>query len=457
MSMTGSPVTMTGSGLALQIRGLRVTARRGGRSIQILRDLDLDLRSGEILGVVGESGSGKSTLCRAIARLLPGGLVAESGTIRMGDVDVLGIRPGQLHRMPSRGVRMVFQNPMTALNPVMTVGGQCTEAARAWHGLAGVCWRQEAVEDARAAFEQALAVLGPGDSTEAAETLLRLAELNAVSLGLADVGLAHGERALAMVERLHDRRLEAAVCFTMGSVRTWRCEPAGGRALLERALTLAKAQDDPVLISEVCGILASACAFTGDLRASLAVTLEREQAALRTQDLYQLRHVPGWQAQMAMFRGDWSECEQLLEQAQQVVDHLETPEPRAIARCIRGGIDYYRGRFRAAEGEFRAAFEEIRAVETGSVLWVLPWLPWALAELGRSDEALGIWAEVEQKLESRERRSTQYASRSRWHLRLPAVGGDRTGGGVLPEADRLLGCFYRHVHGPRSGSGRHLR
>jgi oligopeptide/dipeptide ABC transporter ATP-binding protein len=131
MSMTGSPVTMKGSGLALEIRGLRVTARGGGPSVQILRDLDLDLRSGEILGVVGESGSGKSTLCRTIARLLPGGLAVEAGTIRMGDVDVLGIRSGQLHRMQSRGVRMVFQNPMTALNPVMTVGGQCTEAARA--------------------------------------------------------------------------------------------------------------------------------------------------------------------------------------------------------------------------------------------------------------------------------------------------------------------------------------
>jgi oligopeptide/dipeptide ABC transporter ATP-binding protein len=129
--MTGSPATKTGPGLALEIRGLRVTARGGGRTVQILRDLDLDVRSDEILGVVGESGSGKSTLCRTIARLLPGGLVVESGTIWMGDVDVLGIRPGQLHRMPSRGVRMVFQNPMTALNPVMTVGGQCIEAARA--------------------------------------------------------------------------------------------------------------------------------------------------------------------------------------------------------------------------------------------------------------------------------------------------------------------------------------
>jgi oligopeptide/dipeptide ABC transporter ATP-binding protein len=121
----------TGSGPALEIRGLTVTARAGGQSVQILRDLDLDLRSGEILGVVGESGSGKSTLCRAIARLLPGGLAVDAGTIRMGELDVLKIRAAQLHRMPSGGVRMVFQNPMTALNPVMTVGDQCTEAARA--------------------------------------------------------------------------------------------------------------------------------------------------------------------------------------------------------------------------------------------------------------------------------------------------------------------------------------
>jgi oligopeptide/dipeptide ABC transporter ATP-binding protein len=144
--MAAAPVPVTGTGLALEIRGLRVTARGGGQSVQILRGLDLDLRSGEILGVVGESGSGKSTLCRAIARLLPGGLAVDAGTIRMGDVDVLGIRPGQLHRMPSGGVRMVFQNPMTALNPVMTVGDQCTEAARAVRRLSRAAALARSVE-----------------------------------------------------------------------------------------------------------------------------------------------------------------------------------------------------------------------------------------------------------------------------------------------------------------------
>jgi oligopeptide/dipeptide ABC transporter ATP-binding protein len=124
-------MTATEANVALQIRGLVVAGRAKGQRVPILNSVDLDLRSGEILGVVGESGSGKSTLCRAVARMLPSGLTAEAGTIRMGGVDVLRIKPGQLHRMPAGGVRMVFQNPQTALNPVMTVGDQCVEAARA--------------------------------------------------------------------------------------------------------------------------------------------------------------------------------------------------------------------------------------------------------------------------------------------------------------------------------------
>jgi oligopeptide/dipeptide ABC transporter ATP-binding protein len=120
---------------ALEIRGLRVISRSGGRKVPILRDVGLDLNPGEILGVVGESGSGKSTLCRAIARRLPNGLTVEAGTIRMGGQDVLGMKASQLHRMREHGVRMVFQNPMTALNPVMTVGEQCVEAARAGRRL----------------------------------------------------------------------------------------------------------------------------------------------------------------------------------------------------------------------------------------------------------------------------------------------------------------------------------
>jgi peptide/nickel transport system ATP-binding protein len=124
-------MTAAGPDVALEIRGLVVTGRAAGRPVPILGGVDLDLRPGEIVGVVGESGSGKSTLCRAIARMLPSGLTVQEGSVTMGGVDVLRGRPGQLHRMPAGGVRMVFQNPLTALNPVMTVGDQCVEAALA--------------------------------------------------------------------------------------------------------------------------------------------------------------------------------------------------------------------------------------------------------------------------------------------------------------------------------------
>jgi oligopeptide/dipeptide ABC transporter ATP-binding protein len=128
-------MTAVRSDLALQIRGLVVTGRANGRHVPILNGVDLDLRSGEILGVVGESGSGKSTLCRAAARMLPSELTVQAGTIHLGDVDVLGVKPDKLHRLPAGGVRMVFQNPLTALNPVMTVGDQCVEAVRARHQI----------------------------------------------------------------------------------------------------------------------------------------------------------------------------------------------------------------------------------------------------------------------------------------------------------------------------------
>jgi len=128
-------MTAVTSDVALEIRDLVVTGRANGRTVPILNGVDLDLRSGEILGVVGESGSGKSTLCRAVARMLPSGLTVQAGAIRLGEVDVLGVKPDRLHRMPAGGVRMVFQNPLTALNPVMTVGDQCIEAARALHQI----------------------------------------------------------------------------------------------------------------------------------------------------------------------------------------------------------------------------------------------------------------------------------------------------------------------------------
>jgi predicted ATPase len=172
--------------------------------------------------------------------------------------------------------------------------GDALHASRAWHRLGRVRWRQEAVTAARSAFEQALALLGEAASPDAAETLLQLADLHVTSLGRNAEGIAYVERALAMVERLGDRHLEATACCVAGNVRARGNDLAAGQASLERALALARELDDPALAAEACAYLANVYAWTADLDRARAVSLLRAELAQRTQDLFHLRHVYAW-------------------------------------------------------------------------------------------------------------------------------------------------------------------
>jgi peptide/nickel transport system ATP-binding protein len=92
--------------------------------------LSLSLVPGESLGLVGESGSGKSVTALAILRLL-GSAASVSGAIRFNDLDLLTLAPEPMRRLRGREIAMIFQEPMTALNPVMPVGEQIAEALRA--------------------------------------------------------------------------------------------------------------------------------------------------------------------------------------------------------------------------------------------------------------------------------------------------------------------------------------
>jgi DNA-binding CsgD family transcriptional regulator len=272
-------------------------------------------------------------------------------------------------------------------------GGATPAAARAWHRLGRARWRQEAVADARAAFERALELLGPGDSPDAAETLLQLADLHATSLGRYAEGIAYAERALAMVERLGERRLEAAACRVLGDVKARGNDLDSGRALLERALALAQALDDPAQAAEACADLATVYAWTGDPDRSIAVSVLRAELAQRTQDLFHLRDVYAWIGLQEALRGRWPAAERWLAQQEGVVDGLQSPEPRATLRLHRGILRYLQGRFAEAEPELRDAVELLRP--TGSTLvWSLGWRGQVLAELGRREEALGCFAEL---------------------------------------------------------------
>jgi peptide/nickel transport system ATP-binding protein len=110
----------------------------------ILRSVDLAVNKGEVMGLVGESGSGKSMTALTIMRLLPHAARA-SGSARFDGADLLAASEDQMCGIRGHHIGMVFQEPMTALNPVKTIGEQVAEGIR-WHAGAG---RAEAEERAR--------------------------------------------------------------------------------------------------------------------------------------------------------------------------------------------------------------------------------------------------------------------------------------------------------------------
>jgi peptide/nickel transport system ATP-binding protein len=104
-----------------------VTARLDDVVVPVIRALSFDLAPGKILGLVGESGAGKSMIGRAIARLLPPGFAISGGSLSFEDEDVLRIAPTRWRALLGRAIAFIPQAPLTALNPVMTIGRQFDE------------------------------------------------------------------------------------------------------------------------------------------------------------------------------------------------------------------------------------------------------------------------------------------------------------------------------------------
>ena len=111
----------------------------------VLSRVSLSIRRGETVGLVGESGCGKSTLGRAVMRLLPANAAVE-GSIRLLGEDVLANDDRAMRRLRGGVVAMIFQNPMSALNPVLTIGRQITEVLETHTGLRGRAAMARAIE-----------------------------------------------------------------------------------------------------------------------------------------------------------------------------------------------------------------------------------------------------------------------------------------------------------------------
>ena len=121
-------------GEILNIDHLSVAIDTPRGQVQAVRDVSFSLAQGETLAIVGESGCGKSILCKSIQRLLPSGGRITGGHIFFGNEDLTEKSERAMTRLRRSVFSMVFQDPMTALNPTMTVGSQIAEAVRLHYG-----------------------------------------------------------------------------------------------------------------------------------------------------------------------------------------------------------------------------------------------------------------------------------------------------------------------------------
>ena len=112
----------------LSVRNLKISFRTDNGKVQAVRDIDFDLYKGETLAIVGESGSGKSVTTRAILGILAGNAIKEGGEIVYDGQDLMKLPEQGFHSIRGDKIAMIFQDPLSSLNPIMRVGKQMTEA-----------------------------------------------------------------------------------------------------------------------------------------------------------------------------------------------------------------------------------------------------------------------------------------------------------------------------------------
>ena len=139
-------VAETAERTALAVKNLAVEIAVPGSTVSPVRDVSFDLAAGGRLGLVGESGSGKSLTALSLMRLLPRQVRISGGTIELGGVDLATLSERAMARVRGARIAIVYQDPMSSLNPVRTIGDQIIEAIRAHEAVSRGEARRRAVD-----------------------------------------------------------------------------------------------------------------------------------------------------------------------------------------------------------------------------------------------------------------------------------------------------------------------
>ena len=130
----------------LEIDNLNIKFMSDQEPVNAVRNVSITLRSGEVLGIVGESGAGKSTIGNAILNLLdaPGEIL--KGKVIFEGQDIVGMDDKAMRTIRGKKIGMIFQDPQTSLNPIMTIGNQLIETIRFTKDIDDVSAYNEAIE-----------------------------------------------------------------------------------------------------------------------------------------------------------------------------------------------------------------------------------------------------------------------------------------------------------------------
>jgi DNA-binding CsgD family transcriptional regulator/tetratricopeptide (TPR) repeat protein len=273
--------------------------------------------------------------------------------------------------------------------------GATVEAARAAHGLGRASWQREAIPQAEVAFATARALLAERPVPETVAVLVDLGSLLALSLHRQDEGLACVRQAVALAEQIGEPRSTATASRALGNLLVRANDLAAGIDLLERALALAEAADDPAEAAECCACLRMACFWNGEYRRGAAYCHREIAYARRCHMPSLLRHVYTFLAVFHIFRGEMEEAGHMLASAKTILEGLGSPEALAYYDWVAGSLHWVGGDYALASHQVGEAIAAFRRVNPNTVVWYLGMYAWLLAQEARREEAQACMEEME--------------------------------------------------------------